>query len=311
MNIDKILLNVVNDKATKAEYSALEEWKDDSINNIEFLKTMMTMQSPESKDYQSFDKAQAWSSIEGQLGDELDQKKPNYILWIILAIALVSIVAYSITQSTESGIYNTNSESEHFALLDNSNVWLNRSTTLTELSDFSKERKVSLQGEAYFEVEHQDNNPFIITLNDDDYIKVIGTSFNVLNNGNDFELNVFSGHVQLFVLNRKIDVYKGDRVLLYNGSYALSKSKNPNAISWKNKVLLFEDTKLKTVLEELSDYYNVQFTGLDKIADQDCRLRTRFDNESLENVLSELEFHVQLKYKQTNENIQIISAICE
>ena len=48
-------------------------------------------------------------------------------------------------------------------LPDGSKVWLNNAATLKYPREFSeKERNVYLEGEAYFEVTHHENKPFIL-----------------------------------------------------------------------------------------------------------------------------------------------------
>ncbi|MCC8094346.1 MAG: FecR family protein [Tannerellaceae bacterium] len=64
-------------------------------------------------------------------------------------------------------------------LHDGTVVWLNAKSTLRYPSTFtSGERRVELDGEAFFEVSHEEDHPFIVStekLN----IKVLGTQFNV------------------------------------------------------------------------------------------------------------------------------------
>jgi len=311
MNIDKILLNAINNKASKEEYSALEEWQSDSVKNIEFLETMSMMQSKESQAYESYDPKESWGNIESQLDSQTPKNSRGYYKWMLLALALVALLSYFTTRPDTSGIYTTDGERKQMVLADNSEIWLNHTTTLTETSDFVESRNVSLDGEAFFDVEHVEEKPFIIALNDDNYIRVVGTSFNVLNRGDDFDLSVYTGHVQLHVLDRTIDVYKGERVVLINGSYAKVKNQNPNTLSWRDRVLFFDNERLDNVLVELSDYYNIKITNIDKVADPNCRIRTKYENESLDNVMTELESLFSLKYNRTDDTISIISAICE
>lgn len=63
-------------------------------------------------------------------------------------------------------------------LPDNSRVWLNSGSKLTFNSDFKNGRKVLLEGEAFFSVSKDKNNPFRVKTTDID-IEVLGTEFNV------------------------------------------------------------------------------------------------------------------------------------
>ena len=67
----------------------------------------------------------------------------------------------------------------HIVLPDGSKVWVNAGSTLTYPSIFGEERRVKLNGEAFFEVA-KGTLPFIVSTGKVD-IKALGTQFNVFN----------------------------------------------------------------------------------------------------------------------------------
>lgn len=71
---------------------------------------------------------------------------------------------------------------EYFCRLDdNTAVWLNSQTELRFPRNFGKhERKVYLKGEAFFDVAHDSQRPFIVSMEQGD-IRVYGTRFNLTN----------------------------------------------------------------------------------------------------------------------------------
>ncbi len=308
MDINKVILKAINSKPSIEEYEALESWKAESEGNLEFLNTMMNKQNPVA-DYKEFDKQVAWENVESKL----DAPQSKNILWLSVIAILIATVAYFAingTSTTDDHIHKSDNEVINFALIDESQIWLNHSSVITELSDFTSERKVSLEGEAFFDITRNPEAPFIIQLNDTDNIKVLGTSFNVVNNEDDFDIVVYTGHVQLNVLDRTIDLYKNDRVTLLNGAYVKVKNTNKNTLSWKDRVLIFDNDKLSDVFIELSDYYNIEFNGLDDLDLSDCRLRSRFNNEPIEKVLAELVNHFKLTYSKEQNTISVHSLSC-
>lgn len=66
----------------------------------------------------------------------------------------------------------------HVILSDGTKVWLNARTELIYPSSFTGQRKVELNGEAYFEVAKDVRHPFIIHTRKHD-LHVLGTTFNV------------------------------------------------------------------------------------------------------------------------------------
>ncbi len=308
MDINKVILKAINSKPSIEEYEALESWKAESEGNLEFLNTMMNKQNPVA-DYKEFDKQVAWENVESKL----DAPQSKNILWLSVIAILIATVAYFAingTSTTDDHIHKSDNEVINFALIDESQIWLNHSSVITELSDFTSERKVSLEGEAFFDITRNPEAPFIIQLNDTDNIKVLGTSFNVVNNEDDFDIVVYTGHVQLNVLDRTIDLYKNDRVTLLNGAYVKVKNTNKNTLSWKDRVLIFDNDKLSDVFIELSDYYNLEFNGLEDLDLSNCRLRSRFNNEPIEKVLAELVNHFKLTYSQEQNTINVHSLSC-
>ncbi|PMV74965.1 FecR family protein, partial [Pseudomonas sp. GW101-1A09] len=76
-------------------------------------------------------------------------------------------------------------------LPDGTKVWLNAATTLKYPSRFtSNERKVEIDGEAYFEVTKNEQQPFKVVLSDSSVVTVLGTHFNVMSYNNELEKQV-------------------------------------------------------------------------------------------------------------------------
>src|SRR5690606_11529614 len=88
-------------------------------------------------------------------------------------------------------------------LPDDTKVWLNAGSTLQYPGRFtSASRRVELNGEAYFEVAHIKNSPFIVASQEQE-ITVLGTHFNVnaYENEPDTRTTLLEGSVQVSALN--------------------------------------------------------------------------------------------------------------
>ena len=308
MNIDKIILKVLNKTAELEEFEMLEAWKKESADNIDYLNMMS--QKYDKPGYQDFDKEAAWQKVEKEISSTSKTK------WIVLGL-LVLIVAATYLMfnnkdtAEEKKEFKTKTEMEHFVLADDSKIWLNSNSEVLAMSDFKSERKVKLTGEAYFEVESDKTNPFVIMLNESDYVRVVGTSFNILNEASEFELNVYSGKVELHVLNRVIQLGKGDRVTKINETFAKTKSTDKNVLSWKTKELIFENTPLKKVLNQISDQYNVDISIDENLDFSKCYLRSIYKDFSLEQVMSELEEIFKLEYTREGNSIKVNHVNCK
>lgn len=309
MDLDKIILNVLNNKASKEEYEILEAWKKESSDNIAFLNEMKERASVGG--YKEYDVKKAWDKVDTQLTE--NTPKSSSKLWLIGALILMvgAAVFYFSQRTAGPNIFDSGDEVQQIATTDNSSIWLNENTHLAEVSDFTQTREVDLKGEAFFDVVSDKEKPFVIHINDTEFIKVLGTSFNVLNRSDNFDIAVYTGHVQLHVLGgRVIDLYKNDRVKKVNGSYVKVNKIEQNILSWKTNTLIFDNTPLSDVLTKLEDHYKVNFNH-GQVDLSSCNLRSKFQNETFDTVLSELESHFNLEYSKDQNNINITGIKCD
>jgi ferric-dicitrate binding protein FerR (iron transport regulator) len=149
-------------------------------------------------------------------------------------------------------------------LQDGTKVWLNAASSLTYPAVFATaERKVTLSGEAYFEVAKDAGKPFkVITATQT--IDVLGTNFNV-NAYNDNSLvstTLLEGSVRITAAasTQRTILKPGEQARLNNQTGTLLKSSvnEMDAVAWKNGFFVFNDTYLTEVLLQLSRWYDVQ-----------------------------------------------------
>ena len=94
-------------------------------------------------------------------------------------VSLSKRLAQPVTVVTQLG------ERSQVVLPDGTKVWLNSSSSVEYVAPFfSRQRRVKMEGEAYFEVEHDRRAPFVVSTNGLD-IEVLGTRFNIRNDDNE------------------------------------------------------------------------------------------------------------------------------
>ena len=264
-----------------------------------------------SVNYKDFNKEQAWNNINSHLNQPI--KKIAWAKWGIAAAILLLLSAGSYFYASNENIpslFKTQNTIQNYALVDNSEIWLNTNSEVQYLSDFKTERKVSLSGEAFFDVKANKDNPFIIELNSSDFIKVVGTSFNVVNRDDEFDLTVYSGKVEFHALKRVINLTKGDRIVKVNGSFTKIRNTDKNVSSWKNKELIFDNILLNKALTQIGKHYSVKIK-LDKSIDiSKCYLRSKYTQESITDVMLELSKFFVMEYKQSESTILISKLKC-
>lgn len=162
-------------------------------------------------------------------------------------------------------IYNTltnprGSKVIDMALADGSHVWLNAGSSVTYPIAFTgNERKVSITGEAYFEVAHDKTKPFYVTKGNMQ-VQVLGTRFNV--NAYDDEQEI-----KVTLLEGAVKVHKGDQIgLLKPGEQAqvagdinvIKGVDLENVMAWKNGLFDCNGLDLATILRQAARWYDVE-----------------------------------------------------
>ncbi|MBS0028196.1 FecR family protein [Chitinophaga sp. 22321] len=152
-------------------------------------------------------------------------------------------------------------------LPDGSRVWLNAASSIRFPTTFiGKERRVELSGEAYFEVEEDNNMPFIVGLNGEGQVLVLGTHFNI-NAYND------EGLQKTTLLEGAVLVTAGGhRQMLRPGEQAQVQPANASAgitvrqtdveevLAWKNGYFQFNQADLRAVMRQLARWYDVEIS---------------------------------------------------
>jgi len=169
-------------------------------------------------------------------------------------------------------VYNTietpNGGRYEIFLPDGTHVWMNAASTLKYPASFAslRERKVSLRGEAYFEVKKDKQHPFIVTTAQQE-VKVLGTHFNINAYPEDVksQTTLLEGSVKVSGENTEI-LLKPGQMAVNNGQRLLVKQADlENVMAWKNGLFVFDRQQLTEVLKDVSRWYNVEFDYSEEI----------------------------------------------
>jgi transmembrane sensor len=149
-------------------------------------------------------------------------------------------------------------------LADGTTVWLNAKTKFSFPDRFKKDiREVKLDGEAIFDVSHNEKVPFIVKAQKYN-VKVLGTEFNVYayDNSNVFETTLVKGKVLLEKNDSKekaVELHP-DQIAIYNAQSKLLEIKPVDTIEslyWKEGIYSFNNQPLSSIIQRLERYYEV------------------------------------------------------
>lgn len=183
-------------------------------------------------------------------------------------------IVYSGSYAEATVRYNTVSNPRgsrviDMTLSDGTRFWLNAGSSVTYPVAFvGKERKVTMNGEAYFEVAHNAAMPFIVSKGDVE-VTVLGTHFNVnaYDDENSIKVTLLEGSVKVLRLAQddKAILKPGEQAIAMadtklNPSTALRVTKDVDlkeVMAWKDGRFYFDGADIKTIMRQLSRWYDV------------------------------------------------------
>lgn len=204
------------------------------------------------------------------------------------------------------------------SLEDGTKVWLNAESTLEYPETFANKpfREVHLVGEAFFDVQENVSQPFIVHTSDIN-IKVLGTSFNVKSYKEDrnIETTLVHGKVTIESSNEKTK-----HVTLLPNQKAIFEKESKNIVlenqvnteistAWKEGNLIFEGRPLHEIIGELERWYNVTILVKDK-ASLKCHYSAKINNKTLEEVLELFRVTDGIEYQIDGKKVTIAGTLC-
>jgi ferric-dicitrate binding protein FerR (iron transport regulator) len=146
-------------------------------------------------------------------------------------------------------------------LADGTKIWLNSGTELVFPSEFEgNTREISMKGEIYIEVT-KGQKPFYVNTSQFK-VRVHGTTFNISAYGDNEENTVVlvEGAVEVVIAGQEPAMLASNEKATVSTDMILKTTVNVNEYtSWKDGVLMFNQTPISEVLKKIGRYYNVNF----------------------------------------------------
>ncbi|MEE1897796.1 FecR domain-containing protein [Flavobacterium rakeshii] len=198
-------------------------------------------------------------------------------------------------------------EKKEVMLHDGSVVVLNSNSSISYPEEFGKTREVTLEGEAYFKVFRNPQQPFIVQTHKVD-IKVLGTSFNI--NAYDTlntKVTVLTGKVQVSdEAGKKVFLIKNEQAeYTTQNEFVLSKENSSDGIAWTKNIIILKDNTLAETARILENWYNVTIKFEDSSL-ENLTMTGKYKNEKLENILESIAFLKEVKIDYLTKNQIII-----
>ena len=251
-------------------------------------------------------------------------EKPWFYRWRGIAaslagfLLLVSAGYFWLSSSRNDAVLLQTAYGENatFTLPDSSVVTLNGNTKLRYAPnwDGKHQREVWVDGEAFFDVKHKRNHARFVVHTPDLDVEVLGTRFNVFNRNDKTNVVLNSGKVKVNIMSAKdtnrVMMVPGETVEYFRKNKKVIKNQvNAEALtSWRNKVLVFENTPLYKVGEMIEDTYGVDVIFKDNVkANQ--KLVGTIPSDNLDVLLTVLAKSSNLRISRTNNQVVIENSI--
>lgn len=148
-------------------------------------------------------------------------------------------------------------------LPDGTKVWMNAASAITYPTAFTgTNRSVTLSGEAYFEVASNATLPFIVHINNETAVEVLGTHFNISSYPDEANISttLLEGAVQVKVKQQARLLQPGQQLDINKTSGVATLNKQVDTLSviaWKNGTLSFQDKKLTAIINMIARWYDI------------------------------------------------------
>lgn len=319
-HINELIARYFAGEALPEEAIELDEWKALSEENLAYFNACgQIMGAPEVQ----VDTHALFNRIVNDLPQQQTTTKtfrlntlftPLRIAAAVLLVSVLGLVWFKLsnTAAPDVQLAATAAPVEQ-KLADGSVVMLNKNTTLTLVGGLTgKERRLRLSGEAYFEVKHNDEVPFVVDAGGV-LIKDIGTSFNVQarKQSDSVLVSVTEGIVDMSAGQETIRLEPGEAAVFVRSTNQLKKLQVvPNNIdAYKTRVFSFKATTLAEVIAMVNAIYG-PVLQLEKANLETCTITVDFNNESPETMATIIAETLGLSYQKVGETFILKGEAC-
>jgi len=338
MNPEELFEKLIKNEITREEFEALLDGFDseeirsryDAYLESVFEKEMAAHFEAQEENVVKIDEKSDKKKSSQQSDEKVSggKKRNQYPIAAIILLFIGTIFATLFSIS----IYSESSSSEELAsvqppelitkstpnrrmfrmrLEDGSFVHLNAVSKITYPQVFAgDERKVEILGEAYFDVERDEQKPFSIKVKDYE-VEVLGTSFNIraYDDETDMSVAVESGTVRVDLHIDDLEpviLTKGQKLIFSEESreFKIIAVNTEDELSWRKGILKFHSTPMAQVEKMLERWYGVEVT-IQNSKIYEYNFTGIHQNKNLKSVLETLTFATGTKYSINGKSVLI------
>lgn len=328
-HIDKILTKWLTDTASPEELQILKDWVSQDEANLEVLETLEAVWKEKTAEPILVNVEDKINEVWQRGIQKKQTRNPGLNSWIKYAAVFFLLVSSSFgifffLQEEKTTLEDTPALAPSYVLNENKAgqktkiflpdgtiAYLNSSSRIKYLSGFfGSERRVILEGEAFFEVAKDKAKPFIVESRTVETV-ALGTAFNVnaFDDSKVIRVSLVEGEVKVNQMGNK-----GETVILNPGrelvvvpetrSFLEMPFNLEEVIGWKEGKLVFNHASLPEVSRRLERWYGVQIQIKGNVP-ENWEVTTVYDNQTLKDVLTDLQYSKKFAYEIDESEVAI------
>lgn len=317
---EELKIKFIDNRCSDEELRVVSQWIEESEDNareiFELEQTSMMAQGLNKKAGQS---ERVWNMVNRRIQDSIWQQKRlrriHLYRWSAVAAAVIGVVfciTFLLNRPTDMVNLTADNGCMTVTLPDSTKVWLNKSASISYPVTFAdNSRKVSIKGEAYFEVTTDKNRPFTVEgewLN----VTVLGTKFNFNSSANEENtVSLLEGRVEVTPAKNKDGVVlsPGQKVEFNpdNGQMKVVQGNSALDAVWHDRLIHFHNATVAEIAADLETLYNVDIT-LRPSVDVSCTYSgATVSYESVDSTLEALCSSLPLRFERRGSEV-VLSA---
>ena len=194
----------------------------------------------------------------------------------------------------------------NLTLPDGTNVWLNARSEMRYPAVFTgNKREITLDGEAYFEVTHNEDKPFVVQTNKCN-VEVLGTKFNVeaYSDSEDFCTSLMEGSVRVSDKGNPSETVllsPNHMVSLENGQLSTSPILDFDVFRWKEGLICFRNMNFEQLMLRFEKCYGVRIVVENKhLVNYICSGKFRI-SDGIDNAFRILQKDAKYSFERNND----------
>lgn len=316
MNIDNIIIKVLTGEASAEEVMEFVDWLNASASNKKEFEKIKAYWETKAISNVNITPEKSFNNLQQKIKQtESKRQKRIRVLYFGASIAASLLLIFSVefwkkknspVEEEKQYICMTDRSSSTFYLQDSTKVVLNKDSKLTYSSAYGNhERRIKLQGEAYFEVTKNENVPFIVDT-DGAVVRVLGTKFTVCNREN-------SPMVKTVLLEGSVRFTSKEQSILMIPNQKLSFNKKTKNVeiknvdvaveaAWKDGLIRYKSLSFKDLMAKLAKDYGTSVVINNKLLlSPDLKVSGTFDMDStFHSALEIVKRTIEFKWKNVN-----------